>query len=122
MVAPVIIAFGSPAQQQRFLPRILAVKTGGARVIPSRARLGSRLAQDPRRATGDHYVVNGAKTWNTLGQTPTGSSAWCAPIERAEAAAGHLLPAHRHEVAGHHRRPIVTMDGAHEVNEVGSRT
>ena len=70
MVAPVIMAFGTPTQQQRFLPRHPQRR---GLVVPgllgARRRLRPRLAEDARRArTGDHYIVNGQKTWTTLGQ------------------------------------------------------
>ena len=69
MVAPVIMRFGTPAQQQRFLPRIL---DGDALVVPGLLRAGRglrpRVAASTRAVRdGDHYVVNGQKTWTTLG-------------------------------------------------------
>ena len=54
------------------------------------------------------------RRWRSM---PTGSSAWCAPTRR-QAAGRHLLPADRHESPGITVRPIITIDGAHEVNEV----
>src|SRR3984893_3842318 len=69
MVAPVIMAFGSAAQQQRFLPKISAGEEWWCQG-DSEPGAGSDLASLKTRAVrdGDHYVVNGQKTWNTLGQ------------------------------------------------------
>jgi alkylation response protein AidB-like acyl-CoA dehydrogenase len=75
-------------------------------VVPGLFRAGLRLrpglAEDPRRAeNGDHYVVNGQKTWNTLGQYA--DWIFCLVRTSTEAASRrHLLPADRHEDAGHH--------------------
>jgi alkylation response protein AidB-like acyl-CoA dehydrogenase len=70
MVAPVIMAFGTPEQQQRPPPGIASRRgAGGARATANRGS-GSDLASVKTRAerVGDHYVVNGQKTWTTLGQ------------------------------------------------------
>jgi len=50
------------------LPRILSGKDWCARVIPS--RFGLRPCLGPHKAVrdGDHYIVNGHKTWTTLAQ------------------------------------------------------
>jgi len=69
MVAPVIMAFGNAAQQQRFLPKISSGEEWWCQGY-SEPGAGSDLASLKTRAVldGDHYVVNGQKTWNTLGQ------------------------------------------------------
>src|SRR6202161_4815191 len=69
MVAPVIIAFGSAAQQQKFLPTISTGESWWCQGY-SEPGAGSDLASLRTRAVreGDHYIVNGQKTWNTLGQ------------------------------------------------------
>ncbi|MCB1571089.1 MAG: acyl-CoA dehydrogenase family protein, partial [Xanthomonadales bacterium] len=68
MVAPVLMRFGSPEQQQRFLPRILAAEDWWCQGY-SEPGSGSDLASLKTKAEldGDHYVVNGQKVWNTLG-------------------------------------------------------
>ena len=81
---------------------------------------GSDLASLKTRAVrdGDHYVVNGQKTWTTLGQ----HADWIFCLVRTDFEAkkqrGHLVPAHRHEDARHHRAADPHPGGRHEVNEV----
>ncbi|HKI75020.1 MAG TPA: acyl-CoA dehydrogenase family protein [Pseudomonadales bacterium] len=69
MVAPVIMKYGTDAQKQRFLPDILASNVWWCQGY-SEPGAGSDLASLRTRAVreGDHYIVNGTKTWNTLGQ------------------------------------------------------
>src|SRR5579863_8729829 len=67
MVAPVLMAFGSPEQQQYFLPRILSGEDWWCQGY-SEPGSGSDLASLRTAAVrdGDHFVVNGHKTWTTL--------------------------------------------------------
>ncbi len=69
MVGPVIIEFGSKAQKERFLPRILAFDDWWCQGY-SEPGSGSDLASLSTRAVrdGDHYVINGSKIWTTLAQ------------------------------------------------------
>ncbi|MBV1877366.1 MAG: acyl-CoA dehydrogenase family protein [Pseudomonadales bacterium] len=69
MVAPVIMEYGSKQQQDKYLPDILASRTWWCQGY-SEPGAGSDLAA-LRTSTvkdGDDYIVNGTKTWNTLGQ------------------------------------------------------
>ena len=72
MVGPVIMAFGSDWQKQHYLPRILSSEDWWCQGY-SEPGAGSDLASLKTRAErqGDHYIVNGQKTWNTLASTPT---------------------------------------------------
>ncbi|MBM4206193.1 MAG: pimeloyl-CoA dehydrogenase large subunit [Gammaproteobacteria bacterium] len=69
MVAPVIMKFGTTEQKKRFLPDILATNVWWCQGY-SEPGSGSDLASLKTRAEdkGDHYVVNGVKTWTTLAQ------------------------------------------------------
>ncbi len=69
MVAPVIMKFGTQDQKDKYLPDILASKVWWCQGY-SEPGAGSDLASLGTKAVrdGDHYVVSGTKTWNTLGQ------------------------------------------------------
>ncbi|NMM27136.1 MAG: pimeloyl-CoA dehydrogenase large subunit [Glaciimonas sp.] len=123
MVAPVIMAFGSPAQQQRYLPRILSGEEWWCQGY-SEPGAGSDLAsvktsaQFTRTDDGDHYIVNGQKTWTTQGQYADWIFCLVRTDQEAKAQRGIsflLIDMHSPGVTV---RPIITMDGAHEVNEV----
>ena len=114
------MAFGSPEQQKRFLPRIISGEDWWCQGY-SEPGAGSDLASLKTRAErqGDHYVVNGQKTWNTLGQYAN----WIFCLVRTDPNApkrqqGISFLLIDMKTPGITVRPIITMDGAHEVNEV----
>jgi alkylation response protein AidB-like acyl-CoA dehydrogenase len=119
MVAPVIMAFGNAAQQQRFLPGISSGAEWWCQGY-SEPGAGSDLASLKTRAVreGDHYVVNGQKTWNTLGQYAD----WIFCLVRTDAAAkqqsGISFLLIDMKSPGITVRPITLLDGGHEVNEI----
>jgi alkylation response protein AidB-like acyl-CoA dehydrogenase len=119
MVGPVIMAFGDDAQKQRFLPRIAQAQDFWCQGY-SEPGSGSDLASLKTKAErrGDHYLVNGQKTWITLAQFA--DWIFCLvrtdPSARAQAGISFLLI--EMKTPGITVRPITTMDGAHEVNEV----
>ena len=119
MVAPVIMAFGSPEQQKRFLPGIASGEVWWSQGY-SEPGSGSDLASVKTRAIreGDKYIVNGQKTWTTLGQY--GEWIFClvrTSIEgKPQTGISFLLIDMKSP--GVTVRPIVLMDGEPEVNEV----
>ncbi|MGH8240383.1 MAG: acyl-CoA dehydrogenase family protein, partial [Steroidobacteraceae bacterium] len=120
MVGPVIMAFGNPTQQQRWLPRIVSGADWWCQGY-SEPGAGSDLASLKTRAErqGDHYVVSGQKTWNTLGQYAD----WIFCLVRTDPNApkqqqGISFLLIDMKTPGITVRPIITMEGAHEVNEV----
>jgi alkylation response protein AidB-like acyl-CoA dehydrogenase len=119
MVAPVIMAFGSPAQQEHFLPRILSFEDWWCQGY-SEPGAGSDLAAVKTRAVreGDHYIVNGQKTWTTLGQYADWIFCLVRTDPEAKAQRGISFLLIDMKSPGITVRPIITMDGAHEVNEV----
>ncbi|WP_444931241.1 acyl-CoA dehydrogenase family protein [Microbulbifer sp. SSSA002] len=120
MVAPVIFTYGSEEQKQRFLPDILASNVWWCQGY-SEPNAGSDLASLKTTAVrdGDEYIVNGTKTWNTLGHfadwifclVRTGG-----PQVKNQAAISFLLIDMKHP--GITVSPIMTLGGHHEVNEV----
>jgi alkylation response protein AidB-like acyl-CoA dehydrogenase len=119
MVAPVIMAFGSPEQQQRFLPGIASGEVWWSQGY-SEPGSGSDLASLKCRAErqGQHYVVNGQKTWTTLGQY--GDWIFCLVRTSSEGKpqTGISFLLIDMKSPGITVRPIILMDGEHEVNEV----
>jgi alkylation response protein AidB-like acyl-CoA dehydrogenase len=119
MVAPVIMAFGTAAQQRRFLPKISAGEEWWCQGY-SEPGAGSDLASLKTRAVrdGDHYVVDGQKTWNTLGQYAD----WIFCLVRTDAHAkqqsGITFLLIDMKSPGITVRPIELLDGGHEVNEI----
>ena len=123
MVAPVLMKFGSIAQQQRYLPRIRDCTDWWCQGY-SEPGSGSDLASLTTRAervsdsSGDHYVVNGQKTWTTLGQYA--DMMFCLvrteETERKQEGISFLLIDMK--TPGITVRPIMTLDEDYEVNEV----
>jgi alkylation response protein AidB-like acyl-CoA dehydrogenase len=119
MVAPVIMAFGSPSQQHYFLPRIIDGTDWWCQGY-SEPGSGSDLASLKTRAVrdGDHYIVNGQKTWTTLGAARRLDVLPGPHQHRGQEAGRHLLPPDRHEDARASRCVRSSCSTAHEINEV----
>ena len=120
MVGPVIYTFGNEEQQQRFLPDILASRVWWCQGY-SEPGAGSDLASLKTRAelAGDHYVVNGTKTWTTLGQ----HADWIFCLARtstdvARRQEGISFILVDMNTPGVSVKPIILLDGVHEVNEI----
>jgi len=119
MVAPVIIKFGTPEQQAHFLPRILDGTDWWCQGY-SEPGAGSDLASLKTRAVrdGDHYIVNGQKTWTTLGQHADWIFCLVRTDPEAQQQRGISFLLIDMKSPGITVRPIITLDGDHEVNEV----
>jgi alkylation response protein AidB-like acyl-CoA dehydrogenase len=119
MVAPVIMAFGSPEQQKQHLPGIMSGEVWWSQGY-SEPGAGSDLASLKTRAErrGDKYIVNGQKTWTTLGQY--GDWIFCLVRTSTEGKpqTGISFLLIDMKSPGITVRPIITLDGEHEVNEV----
>jgi alkylation response protein AidB-like acyl-CoA dehydrogenase len=119
MVAPVIMAFGSPEQQRRFLPGIADGSVWWSQGY-SEPGSGSDLASVKTRAErqGNQYIVNGQKTWTTLGQY--GEWIFCLVRTSTEGKpqTGISFLLIDMKSPGVTVRPIIMLDGGHEVNEV----
>lgn len=119
MLGPVLLKFGSEAQKQWFLPRILNGEDWWCQGY-SEPGAGSDLAAVKTRAVldGDHYVVNGQKTWTTLGQHA--NWIFCLvrtnpDVKKQEGISFLLIDM---KTPGVTVRPITLIDGEAEVNEV----
>jgi alkylation response protein AidB-like acyl-CoA dehydrogenase len=119
MVAPVIMAFGTPEQQQRHLPGIMSGDVWWSQGY-SEPGSGSDLASLKTRAQrrGDVYVVNGQKTWTTLAQY--GDWIFCLVRTSTEGKpqTGISFLLIDMKSPGVSVRPIALLDGEAEVNEV----
>ena len=119
MVAPVIMAFGNAEQQQRFLPGIASGKVWWSQGY-SEPGSGSDLASLKTRAerVGDKFIVNGQKTWTTLGQF--GEWIFCLVRTSTEGKpqTGISFLLIDMTSPGVSVRPIKLLDGECEVNEV----
>ncbi|SDM49495.1 hypothetical protein SAMN05428957_106249 [Oryzisolibacter propanilivorax] len=119
MVAPVIMAFGTPEQQRRFLPGIASGEVWWSQGY-SEPGAGSDLASLKTRAerVGDHYIVNGQKTWTTLGQHGDWMFNLVRTSTEGKPQAGISFLLMDMKSPGISVRPIRLLDGECEVNEV----
>ncbi|MFL6621472.1 MAG: acyl-CoA dehydrogenase family protein [Sulfurifustaceae bacterium] len=119
MVGPVIMAFGNPEQHKYFLPKILSGEHWWCQGY-SEPGSGSDLASLKTRAErqGDYYIVNGQKTWTTLAQFAD----WIFCLVRTDTVAkpqeGISFLLIDMKSPGVTVRPIIMLDGEHEINEV----
>src|SRR5262245_14680939 len=119
MVGPVIIAFGSDAQKKRFLSRIANLDDWWCQGF-SEPGSGSDLAslKTSAKRVNENYVINGQKTWTTTAQYAD----WIFCLVRTDPAAkkpsGISFLLIDMKTPGITVRPIVTIDGGREVNEV----
>ncbi|MCX7961338.1 MAG: acyl-CoA dehydrogenase family protein [Burkholderiales bacterium] len=120
MCGPVLLRFGTEAQKKRFLPRIYNGDDFWCQGY-SEPGSGSDLASLKTRAErrGDRYIVNGQKIWTTLGHYAD----WIFCLVRTDANAakkqeGISFLLIDMKSPGITVRPLILMDGGHEVNEV----
>jgi len=123
MVAPVIMAFGNAEQQKRFLPGIASGEVWWSQGY-SEPGAGSDLASVKCKAerqstsSGDKYIVNGQKTWTTLGQYGEWIFCLVRTSNQGKPQTGISFLLIDMKSPGITVRPIVLMDGEPEVNEV----
>ena len=119
MVGPVICQFGNEEQKTFFLPRILTSEDWWCQGY-SEPGSGSDLASLKTRAEpdGDDYIVNGQKTWTTLAQ----HADWIFCLVRTRSDGkqqeGISFLLIDMKTPGITVKPIITIDGGHEINEV----
>ena len=120
MVGPVIAEFGSQELKERFLPATASLDIWWCQGF-SEPEAGSDLASLRTTAVrdGDHYIINGQKTWTTLGQFAD----WIFVLARTDPnapkkQAGISFILAEMSTPGITVRPIKLIDGSYEVNEV----
>lgn len=119
MVGPVLMKYGSEAQKARFLPGILSSETWWCQGF-SEPGAGSDLASLQTRAVRDEgdYIVNGQKIWTTYAQHADWMFCLARTDTQAKNQSGISFLLLDMTSAGVEVRPIITIDGAHHVNEV----
>src|SRR6201995_1910783 len=119
LVGPTLIAYGTPEQQERFLPKILDVTELWSQGY-SEPGAGSDLANVSTAAelVGDEWVINGQKVWTSLAHW----AQWCFVVARTEKGSKRhaglsylLVPL---DQPGAEVRPIIQITGSAEFNEV----
>jgi alkylation response protein AidB-like acyl-CoA dehydrogenase len=120
MLGPVLIQFGTEAQKRRFLPRAANLDDWWCQGF-SEPGAGSDLAalKTAAKREGDHYVVNGSKIWTSTAH----NADWCFVLVRtnpnaAKRQEGISFLLVDMKTPGITVRPIVSIDGAHHLNEV----
>jgi alkylation response protein AidB-like acyl-CoA dehydrogenase len=119
MIGPVLIAFGNDQQKAHFLPRIANLDYWFCQGF-SEPGAGSDLASLRTQAVrnGDDYVINGQKLWTSTAH----HAEWCFLLVRTDPSAkkqqgiSYLLMDMKSP--GITVRPIITIDGNHETNEM----
>ena len=123
LIGPTLIAYGTPEQQQRFLPKIVSGEELWCQGY-SEPNAGSDLANVQTRAVlvsgsaGDEWVINGQKVWTSLAM----QSQWCFAVVRTDPSVSKhaglsflLVPM---DQPGVEVRPIIQVTGTSEFNEV----
>ena len=119
MCGPVIYSFGTQEQKDKFLPGIINNDVWWCQGY-SEPGSGSDLASLKTKAVkdGDHYIVNGTKTWTTMAQ----HADWIFCLVRTETTdikqQGISFLLIDMKTPGVEVKPIITIDGSHEVNMV----
>lgn len=121
LLGPTLIAYGTPEQQQRFLPKIVDVTELWCQGY-SEPGAGSDLANVATTAVldeeGEHWLINGQKVWTSLAHW----AQWCFVVARTEKGSKRhaglsylLVPL---DQPGVEVRPIIQLTGDSEFNEV----
>jgi pimeloyl-CoA dehydrogenase large subunit len=118
-IGPTILELGTEDQRRRHLPAIARGEREWCQGY-SEPGAGSDLASVKTRAVreGDFYIVNGQKTWTTLAQHADWIFCLCRTDPAAKKQSGISFILIDMKTKGITVRPIQTIDGGHEVNEV----
>jgi hypothetical protein len=118
-VAPVIYTFGTKDQQRRWLPDILESRTMWAQGY-SEPEAGSDLGSLRFQAVrdGDHYILNGTKTWTSYAQWAEWIFCLARTSKEPRKQEGISFICADMSSAGITVRPIISLDGVHHLNRV----
>ena len=119
MLAPVLMKFGSDEQKQTLIPRILNMDDWWCQGF-SEPEAGSDLASLKTRAVldGDEWVINGQKIWTTLAHMADKMFCLVRTSDEPKKQLGLSILLVDMNAPGVEVRPIILIDGEHEVNEV----
>lgn len=119
MLGAVIINFGNDKQKREVLPKVLSTEDWWCQGY-SEPGAGSDLASLKTKAErdGDHYVINGQKTWTTLGQHANKIFCLVRTDPNVKPQSGISFVLVDLDTPGIEMRPIRLIEGGHEVNEV----
>ena len=117
MVGPLIFTFGTQAQKDRFLPKILTGEEWWCQGY-SEPGSGSDLAslQVKAERDGEHYVVNGTKTWNSLAHMADWVFCLVRTSNEGKQQEGISFLLIDMNTPGIEPKPIISIDGAHHLN------
>ncbi|HEX7944773.1 MAG TPA: acyl-CoA dehydrogenase family protein [Phenylobacterium sp.] len=124
MLAPVVYTFGTEEQKKRFLPGIYNgdvwwcqgySEPGAGSDLASLKTKAERITADDGK---EYYIVNGQKTWTTLGQYADWGFFLVRTDPDAKPQAGISFLLIDMKTPGIEVRPIITLEGGHEVNDV----
>ena len=118
MVGPVLLAFGTPEQKAKYIPKILSSEEIWCQGY-SEPQAGSDLAQLQCAAVrdGDHYVVNGVKIWTSYAHCADRMFALVRTSKEAKKQDGITCLLIDLKAPGVEIRPIITLDGKHHFNQ-----
>lgn len=119
MLAPVLMKFGTPEQKRRFLPRILSGEDCWAQGY-SEPNAGSDLASLKTRAVrdGNHYIINGTKIWTTHAHVANWLFALVRTDDTGKKQSGISFILIDMKTTGITVRPIISICGTHEFNQI----
>jgi acyl-CoA dehydrogenase len=119
MLGPVLIEYGTPAQKARYLDRIKTGEDWWAQGY-SEPGSGSDLASLQCRAVrdGDDYIVNGSKIWTTHAHWSNRMFSLVRTSTEGKVQGGISFLLHDTDLSGISIRPLITLAGDHEVNQV----
>ena len=119
MCAPMLMGFGTPEQQDHYLPRILDGTDMWCQGY-SEPGSGSDLAslKTMAESDGDHYVVNGTKIWTSYAQHSNMMFALVRTSTEGKPQQGISFLLLEMDTPGITVKPIINLEGSHELNQV----